>query len=200
MKIYKYNISDDISPKELDILFDAMSNERQSEVMRIVNEKKRKSKIISDALCRKAVSEFCGIPSAKIKFTKNVYGKPYAENLPVYFSVSHSADMVVCAVSDKEIGIDTEKIKMYNPKVSKKFAIEKELEYIHSHENGFFEIWTLKEAYFKCIGTGLGADIKNVSFEIANGEICCSDNRFKCTFVDIADGYVCSVCEEKKQS
>lgn len=196
MKIYKCDISD-VTQNELDTCFHAMSEERRNEVTRIVNEKKRASKIVSDYLCRKAVSEFCGVDPDEISFLKNDYGKPYAKNLSVHFSISHSADTVVCAVSDKEIGIDIEKIKPFNPKAAEKFATEKELEYIRSEKNGFFEIWTLKEAYFKCIGTGLGANIKSISFEIEDKTICCSDNRFLCSFVDIASGYICSVCERQ---
>lgn len=195
MKIYKCNISD-VTQSELGVWFDAMSKERQSEVMRIISEKKRISKIVSDYLCRKAVSEFCSISPEEIVFIKNSFGKPYAENLPVYFSVSHSADMVICAVSDKEIGIDIEKIKKFNPKAAEKFATEKELEYICSNEKGFFEIWTLKEAYFKCIGTGLGSDIKDVSFEIMPNKIVCSDGGYGLSFYDAAEGYICSVCKK----
>ena len=196
MKTYKCNISD-VTQNEIDVWFDAMSQERKSEVMRIVSEKKRILKIVSDNLCRKAVSEFCGISKEEIVFIKNNHGKPYAQNLPVYFSASHSADMVVCAVSDKEIGIDIEKIKPFNPKAAEKFATEKELEYIRTNKNGFFEIWTLKEAYFKCIGTGLGADIKNVSFDITPNKIFCSDSRYECLFSDAENGYICSVCKER---
>ncbi len=196
MKIYKCNISD-VTQNELDTWFHTMSEERRNEVTRIVNEKKRTSKIVSDYLCRKAVSEFCGVAPNEIIFLKNDFGKPYAKNLPVHFSISHSADIVVCAVSEKEIGIDTEKIRSFNPKAAEKFAAEKELEYIRSGKNGFFEIWTLKEAYFKCIGTGLGANIKSIAFEIDDKTICCSDNKFLCSFVDIASGYICSVCERQ---
>ncbi len=195
MQIYKYSISD-VTQSKLDAWFRAMSEERQSEVMRIVNEKKRNSKIISDHLCRKAVSEFCGISQKKIVFIKNRFGKPYAENLPVFFSVSHSNDMVICAVSDKEIGIDIERTNSFNPKAAEKFATKKELEYIHSSKNGFFEIWTLKEAYFKCIGTGLGSDIKNVEFEIFSDKVICSDSGYKLSFHNVADGYICSVCKK----
>lgn len=195
MKIYKCRISD-VSQSELDCWFNSMGKERQSEVLRIVNKKKRNSKIISDYLCRKAVSEFCGISQEEITFAKNSFGKPYAEKLPVYFSVSHSADTVICTVSDKEIGIDIEKIKPFNMKAAEKFATEKELEYIRSSENGFFEIWTLKEAYFKCIGTGLGADIKSVSFEILKDKIICSDRRYEMSFYEAAEGYICSVCKK----
>lgn len=193
MQIYKCNISE-ITENEINEWSDLMSEERKDEVMLLVSQEKRASKIAADNLCRKAISDFCGITPEKIEFSKNKFGKPFAKNLPVYFSISHSGDWVVCAVSDKEIGIDIEKIKPHNPKSAEKFATEKELEYIRSNEKGFFEIWTLKEAYFKCIGTGLGADIKNVSFEITPERIICSESGFELSFHNVDKEYICTSC------
>ena len=198
MRIYKCSISD-VSQNELDVWFDVMSKERQNEVSRIVNKNQGKLKIASDYLCRKAISEHCGIAPEEIVFSKNEHGKPCAENVSVHFNSSHSADMVICCISDDEIGIDIEKIKPFNPKAANKFATEDELEYISSKENGFFEIWTLKEAYFKCIGTGLSSNIKSVSFSITQNGIICSDSQYELSFVDIEEGYICSVCKKKTQ-
>lgn len=192
MQIYKYNISD-ASESKLKEWFNAMSDERRKETMRLADKKKRASKIIADFLYRKAISDFCGVNPAEIEFIKNGYGKPFAKNLPVYFSISHSGDMVVCAVSGREIGIDIEKIRPIKLKSAEKFASADELEYICSSENGFFEIWTLKEAFFKCIGTGLGADIKTVTFDIQE-TIKCSENGFELSFIKAENGYICSVC------
>ena len=104
--------------------------------------------------------------------------------------------MVCCAVSDREIGIDIEKKREIRLDAAKRFACESELEYIGSSTERFFEIWTLKEAYFKCIGTGLGADIKNVSFKKTNSGYECSENGFLLTKLVLPDGYTGFVCEK----
>lgn len=197
MKIYSCNISD-ISEAEFRECFAAMSIERKESVLRLQNEQKQKAKIAADYLCRLAISEFCGIEKEQIEFALTERGKPVAVNCNINFNVSHSGDFVVCAVSEKEIGIDIEKIRPINPKTAERFACPDELDYIKSEENGFFKIWTLKEAYFKCIGTGLGADIKNVFFNIGENGIICSENGFDCSFTDVADGYICAVCEKQK--
>lgn len=193
MQIYKCNISE-ITENELNDWFVSMNTERRNEVMRLVSPKKRALKIAADRLCRKAISEFCGVSYNEIDFIKNEFGKPFVKDLPAHFSISHSGDTVVCAVSDKEIGIDIEKIKPYNIKVAEKFATETELEYIRSSEKGFFEIWTSKEAYFKCIGTGLNADIKKVSFEITPSRIICSEKGYELSFHNIDKDYICTSC------
>lgn len=196
MKIYSCNIND-ISQAEFHEYFFAMSRERQESTLRLQNEQKQKAKIAADRLCRLAISEFCGIKKEQIEFALTERGKPYAVNCNVNFSISHSGDYAVCAVSDNEIGIDIEKIRPVNARTSERFACPDELDYINSEENGFFKIWTLKEAYFKCIGTGLGADIKNVSFKIGENGIACSENGFDCSFINIDDEYICAVCVKR---
>ncbi len=195
MKIYSCNISD-IPDSDFNDWYNNMSCERKEAVRNLLVPHKQKLKIAADHICRKAVSEFCGISPDKINFALGEYGKPHAVGLDVYFSISHSGDYAVCAVSDKEIGIDIEKIREINPKVCKKFSTENEAEYIASHKNGLFEIWTLKEAYFKCIGTGLGTDIRKVSFEISEENISCSEKGVECRFYGIDEEYICSVCEK----
>lgn len=195
MLICKYNISD-AAETELNEWFDKMSDERRLETNRLISKEKRAAKIAADHICRKAISEFCGAAPERIEFGKNEFGKPFAKKLPVHFSISHSSNMVICAVSDKEIGIDIEKIRPINPKAAEKFATEREIEYISSNQNGFFEIWTLKEAYFKCIGTGLGADIKSVSFNISPRGIICSECGFECSFIKTDEDFICSACQK----
>ena len=198
MKIYSCKISD-FSEEEFSKHFYAMNAERKESTLRLKNVKKQKARIAADYLCRLALSEFCKISKEQIGFALTANGKPYAVNCKAKFNISHSGDYVVCAVSDKEIGIDIEKIRPISPKAADRFACPNELDYISSNESGLFEIWTLKEAYFKCIGTGLGADIKNVSFKIKKDGIVCSENGFDCSFFKIADGYICAVCEKEKE-
>lgn len=198
MKIYSINVND-LSDEDLRLGFEQMSDERKESVMRMQNKKKRNLRICADALCRKAISEFCGVNADEIQIALSPFGKPYIKNLPVYFSISHSGDFAVCAVSNEEIGIDIEQIRQVHPRIHEKFCTESEAEYIRTTENGIFKIWTLKEAYFKCIGTGLGADIKSISFSVASEKITCSESGFELSFAYIEKGYVCSVCKKAIQ-
>lgn len=195
MKIYHFNIAD-ATAEQLAQWSEQMSDERRQSVMRMKVEQKRNLRIAADALCRNAIAEFCGVSPAGIIFEYTRHGKPYAKGLPVHFSISHSGDIAVCAVSDNEIGIDIEKIRTVNPRSAERFASEKEREYIRTAENGFFEIWTLKEAYFKCIGTGLGSDIKNVTFNVSDSGIACSENGYELSFYETDKDYICSICKK----
>ncbi len=197
MKIYSCNVLN-IPDSDLHDWYNEMSCERKEAVRKLLVPHKQKLKIAADRICRKAVSEFCEVSPDEIKFAFGEHGKPYAIGLDVHFSISHSGDYAVCAVSAKEIGIDIEKIRKINPKIYEKFTSENEAEYICSHKNGLFEIWTLKEAYFKCVGTGLGADIKNISFDVTENGVSCSEKGFVCRFVSVDENYICAICESKK--
>ncbi len=195
MKLYSININN-VTSDNLKLWFNTMSNERKNEVSKIKIPKKQVLKIAADFLCRKAISEFCKIAPEEIVFGKSKFGKPFAVEIDIHFSISHSGDMVLCAVSEKEIGADIEKIRCIRLDAAKKFACENELKYINENPNGLFEIWTLKEAYFKCIGTGLGADIKKVCFTKTENGFECSEKGFLITCPEVCEGYICSVCEK----
>lgn len=195
MKVYSLNTTD-LTDEQLSEFGKSMSDERKEEISVMKNSASVKQRIAADYLCRKAVSEFCSIPANDIIIRKTPSGKPYAENAKAEFSISHSKDIAICAVSENEIGVDAEKIRKVNFRAATRFATEEEIAYIGENTERFFEIWTLKEAYFKCIGTGLGADIKNVSFRIENGKVECSEKGFECSFYPLADGYCCSICEK----
>lgn len=98
------------------------------------------------------------------KIIKNEYGKPYLENNGVYFNISNSDSVVVAAVSDKEIGIDIQKIK-YNEAIVNRTFTESEKQYLNKSSDkkkAFTLIWTMKESYVKKLGIGVGYGLKNV--------------------------------------
>ena len=169
------------------------SKRREISLMRQAD--KRRLRIAADHLCRTAAAEALGLSPAEVKFGKNEHGKPITDGME--FNLSHSGDIAVCAVSDKPVGIDIEALREIRPDAAKRFASAEELEYIGSDPRRLFEIWTLKEAYFKCVGTGIGSDIKSVTFTVDGGDIRCSEPGFTCKFISIADGYICSVCEKE---
>lgn len=169
------------------------SKRREISLMRQAD--KRRLRIAADHLCRTAAAEALGLSPAEVKFGKNEHGKPITDGME--FNLSHSGDIAVCAVSDKPVGIDIEAVREIRPDAAKRFASAEELEYIGGDQRRLFEIWTLKEAYFKCVGTGIGSDIKSVTFTVDGDDIRCSEPGFTCKFISIADGYICSVCEKE---
>ena len=196
MKWYKYDIRQ-LSDSEYNKWYSLMSDEKKHRVdrFRFTNDKKRT--VVGEMLARVAVSKWCNIPVENISFGVGDNGKPFVMDLSIEFNISHSKDMVVCAISDAPIGIDIEKIRPKNLKISKRFLSSDELLYIFgklpteedfavsedvSVLTRFYECWTKKEAYGKCTGEGLFSQesLSDVAFTTLT-----------------EDGYVITICSIK---
>ncbi len=168
MKFYLSYLKD-FSEDEYNECFSMMSETRKNAVLRYKNEKDRKRTVLGEYLARKAISAFLGVDEKSIRFDRDENGKPFVLDLNAEFSISHSGDAVVCAVSHEKIGIDIELLRPINLRVTKIACTEAEKEFIFSAESEeekrerFFRIWTAKEAYFKYLGTGI-TNLKAVEY------------------------------------
>lgn len=122
-------------------------------------------------------------------------GKPYFENIPLFFSLSHSGEYVLCAVSRRELGADIQKIQSTDVlKLAKRFFSESEcrtLEGCESHRERqrlFFGFWARKEAYGKLTGEGLAATLRE--------DMRSAEEKRDVEWMDIAppEGYALAVC------
>ena len=165
MKWYHLDIRD-ITRAQFDAWYAMADRERQekSDAYRVREDRLRS--IAGDHLARMGIAAHCGVDPADIRFARTENGKPYAVGLDIHFNLSHSGDFVVCAVSDRPVGIDVEQIRTVREKLAQKVCCPEELEYLrgapgwHDPVKGqalrrFFRIWASKEAYFKWLGTGI---------------------------------------------
>ncbi len=158
---------------------------------------------MSDAahnLLRTAIEEKYGIPNNEIVILKDDKGKPYIEGMDdVFVSVSHSKGAVMCAVSDKQVGVDIELCAKRRKSVESRVFTEYEISLLNSAEDedkAFFALWTLKESYLKAIGTGFADNAKNIEFLSLENPVESTDKSFSFT-VDEYDGFLFAVCEKK---
>ena len=168
----EYRIIDinDISDAEYEYYYSLMSNSKKNKTDKYRFNDDKKRTVAGELLARNMIADYCHIDLSSISFRLNRHGKPYADNLNVEFSISHSDDLVICAVNDKPIGVDIEKTREIDDKVIAYACTDDELAYINDKAidkkeklKRFFTIWTFKEAYAKYLGTGI-TDLKLVSF------------------------------------
>ena len=120
----------------------------------------------------------------------NEFGKPFIKTNQFYFNISHSGEYVVCVTNSCDVGIDIEKVRCINDLVLSKCFTKEEQEYIKS-DLDFTKVWTLKESYIKCLGTGLRTRLNTFSV-IKNSEISkVNDLMFTSLYLD---DYVLSIC------
>lgn len=123
----------------------------------------------------------------------NQYGKPFLKNIPnLYFNISHTNDednlYLVLVIDNEEVGIDIELIKTRKDSLIRYCTNEIEYHSIINSNNideEFTRLWTKKESYLKCIGTGITKDLKN----------CLSNINY--TFEEeIKDNLIITVCKK----
>lgn len=91
-------------------------------------------------------------------------GKPVYSGLEIHFNLSHAGTCVVCAVSDRPVGIDIERPRKNAIKVAERFFTQEECDWIGDDSLRFARIWTLKEAYAKLTGDGIAGTVSKVEF------------------------------------
>lgn len=97
-----------------------------------------------------------------------VHGKPYLEDDPFYFNLSHSGEYVICAYDDKPMGADIQLKKNKIPSRLNKILSEQEMQQYSiltekEQKEFFYKIWTRKESLIKCDGRGLRIPLYEIS-------------------------------------
>ncbi len=174
---WNYTYISSITNDEFTRYYLLMNNEKQKKVAAYKNIDDKKRTIAGEILARKMISSFCNVFPEDVFFELGLHGKPYVKNLDVEFNISHSDEMVVCAISDNSVGIDIERVRPIGVNILRRVCTDVDLEYIFGDtvtinnipDNfndkqlcRFYEVWTAKEAYFKYIGTGI-KNLKSIS-------------------------------------
>ena len=167
----------------------------QKKIMCIKNEKQKKLSLASKLLLQKILKEQ-GYTLLDCISQKN--GKPeilQAENF--HFNISHSGEYVLLAVSSAPVGADIEWIREGMPKSLRGILSEEEREMLECAEEQkktslFFQLWTQKESYVKCLGGRIFAKPFLLSM-VEKGRI---SNQYEDCFFHtyLLEGYAISVC------
>lgn len=170
----------------------------KSRIKHYVYERDKQLFILSRVLLIRLLKDNYSLDYYNLEIKYNSYNKPYIDN--IYFNISHSYDFAVVVSNDKKIGVDIEKVRVVDINIINYFCTNSEKNYILNSKNKYkslFEIFCLKEAYFKMLGTDL-SDMKNIEFSIYSNKIYCSSNNNLNIILDYSiDGYIIAVIEEK---
>lgn len=96
-------------------------------------------------------------------------GKPAWKGGELYFNVSHTRTMAVCAISDGPVGVDAEFIRSVSLGFFLKILSPQERRWVlrqPDQKAAMIALWTLKESYVKFTGQGLKGVSKTVHFAL----------------------------------
>ena len=138
----------------------AVSARRREKTDQLRFEQGRMLSIGVELLLMSACHDF-GISYEHAQILENEYGKPYFSEIPLFFSLSHSGDQVLCAMGVAPVGCDIEQLNTVHPGIAGRFFSADENRLLEKctdeakQQDIFYRIWTLKESFIKCTGHGL---------------------------------------------
>ena len=134
--------------------------------------------LCGEGLIREMLAQKLGKAPQDIVITRNDDGKPLTEG--IFFSISHSGDMVLCAISERPVGVDIERLRPVPARLADRLGTR--------DPEDFFHLWTRMEARMKCCGGTIGRwrEFMEPSADCREEEIAAPE------------GYAASVCEKTK--
>ncbi len=121
--------------------------------------KNKYTSLAGEVLAKLLLSKESGCPAAKLEIKRSANGKPYSDIPGLFFNISHSDYMVMCAIADEEIGVDLQKVKKYSAKFEKNVLSKAEEESapagLDARNKYITDIWCKKESYYKYTGSGI---------------------------------------------
>lgn len=203
-KIYVTNVSLLDNPSLFSFFYNQMPEERRKKIDAFRFQKDKNLSLAAGILLQKACREN-GFSEIPIMAYKND-GKPYFPQHPFFqFNLSHSEDMAMCIVSEQSVGCDIERIKEPNFSIANRFFSKKEsmfLEKSTDPTNQFYELWTCKESFMKCVGLGFALPMSDFSVEVCPS-LCVSQNvtdkEYSLFLFHEISQYALACCIEGKQ-
>jgi 4'-phosphopantetheinyl transferase len=167
----------DNAPVPLAELHALLDPEEQARAARFVGADHRDRFVRAHGLMRIVLSAYLDSRAEALGFGLGRHGKPYligAEALS--FNLSHSHDLAALAVaSGMVLGVDVERCRALTDRdglIGRFFSTDEQAAYLAlpeaERDEGFFRLWTRKEAYIKALGEGLSCPLD--SFTVSIGE------------------------------
>lgn len=140
--LYAADVSCLQDPWENPELLEGLPWDRQEKIQKCQQKDKRKQSF-GAGLLLKHVLETHGVQAEDISY-----------------NLSHSGTLVICALSEKAVGCDTEYLRQAPDGVAEHFFCESEKAYLNrfqgeAYNQQFFRLWTMKESYMKMTREGM---------------------------------------------
>lgn len=162
--VWRIRISSNIS--FIDDFFKVLLPDEIIRANRYVQKKDKLRFIISRGSLRCLLSKYTNIPATAIKFVISANKKPRIYQHDLKYNVTHSGDWVLIAISNTEVGVDTEEMDPafnYKEILADNFSRD-EINYIAHLDsiNSFYLLWTRKEAMTKATAQGIDDNLKYI--------------------------------------
>ena len=203
VKLYVADISSLPDPLSVPEVLQTLPLERQKRIHNMKQEKSRKQSMGVGLLLQKVLALYHMQDSDVFV---DEHGKPKVEGLE--FSLSHSGNLVLCAVSEEPVGCDVEELRKAPKGVAERYFSDAEQAYLShfsadEHDREFFRIWTMKESYVKMTGEGLRVSFEayEIAMEDTGARVIRHGEMQSCYLSTMElEGHIMSICAESSAS
>ena len=186
-----------ISEEECDRLKALCNDERKNKIDSYKYENDKKQCLFSYILLLYALKNEYNVNDS-VEFEYEMYGKPYVSKMEnICFNISHCKEAVVCAVDKEDVGVDVQNFGESIGEIVNYF-IPADVRNKKMDEVELTREWTLKEAYGKYKGVGLGFDMTKELFNIYVGDGIWSDYNGVRVYTKKYNDYILSVFAKNK--
>lgn len=165
--------------RDVEVLSSWLSEEEIERLQRFHFLKHRIQFAASHANLRRILGSYLNCHAKSISFAAGPYGKPaldteHVEN-QISFNLTHSETVGLLAVgSEIEVGIDVETVRPIGPDVANGHFSAREMNELNTLHGdawieGFYRIWTRKEALLKAEGVGLNLPLADFDVSVMTG-------------------------------
>jgi len=171
-------------PDRLESCCRVLSAAEQARSKRFRRARDRHLYVVAHALVRHALSCYAPVPPEAWLFDEGPQGRPEVAGPPnrpaLRFNLSHTVGLVACLVTGPmDCGVDVESLERGGDllAIAERHFSRAEVAVLRrmrpaAKQRRFFTYWTLKEAYLKARGTGLGLPPRQVAFRLdRRGEV-----------------------------
>ena len=179
-------------------LLRCLPKERQHRILRFHHDDDRLRCMIGGLLVQMQLAKQLQCEPTELNYHVNKFGKYELTNHNLHFNLSHAGQYVICAISDRLVGVDIEEKQSRDFSSFQSVWTEREKDFFQVDKmEDFYYLWTAKESYVKWLGTGLATDLKTVDID-HNGIV--YQNRkiasARVQTIKVDSQYQCAVCSE----
>lgn len=163
---------------EAAVVAELVTAEDRQRLTPTMHERRRTEYLAGRALLRHALARHLGRRAASLRIEVTQHGKPECPAGPA-ISVSHSGDLIACAVANDgngAIGIDVEATQPRDvAELAERFFTPAEAHWVAEDPAARFRmLWVLKEAHLKVLGLGLPGGLDSLECRIEPPSIAAS--------------------------
>ena len=171
-----YALTEPLAEPAIAAARDQLSPAERARCDRFRFERDRRDFAVAHALLRHALTVHEGVPASPWSFEDGLHGKPFLTpgQSALEFNVAHTNGLVACVLTTVgPVGVDVESLDraVNGDEVADRYFSPQEIQALRAlagvePQARFIELWTLKEAYLKAIGTGLSHALSDFGFEL----------------------------------